>query len=92
MKKSLKTYSQSLLFDLSAEELVELEKELNEIIGDLDSIKSIKTGDLEGANYPDNDFFTALREDVVAQTDKKVNYFSNAESFENDFVVVKYDK
>lgn len=88
-KEKIKSLSKTLYFDLSNEQLIELEKEFIEIQQKIDVLKKINTDNIESTNFCLVSSNSNLRKDEIVLASDNKKHLSNAKQIINDYVVIK---
>ncbi len=91
-KEKLKALSMKLMFDLNEEEIIDIEKEFNNIIKTINKVKDVNISNIEQTSM-----IEPIRLETFLNDDECFNYdyedvFSNCKYFKNNMVVIKNEK
>ncbi len=91
-KEKLKALSMKLMFDLNDKEIIDIEKEFNNIVKSIDKVKDINI-----SNIKQTSMIEPIRLETFLNDDQYVDYnyeevFSNCKHFKNNMVVIKNEK
>lgn len=87
-KEYFKTLAHQIMFDLSEEELEELQEDFKDLTKQMELLDKIDTSNVEVMVYPFEEDTTYLREDVVNNVITKEEALLNAPKVLNDQIVV----
>lgn len=87
-KSLLKKLANQLMFDVSDEEIVELQKEFEKLSEQMELLNKIDTEGVEEMVYPFEEPTTFLREDEVDVVISKEDALVNAKRVKDDYVLV----
>lgn len=87
-KEYFKSLANQIMFDLSDEELEELQEEFKDLIKQMELLNKIDTDGVEPMVYPFEEATVYLREDVVTNVISKEDALANAPKALNDQIIV----
>lgn len=87
-KSLLKKLANQLMFDVSDEEITELQKEFDKLSEQMELLDKIDTDGVEEMVYPFEEPTTFLREDEVDSIISKEDALVNAKRVKDDYVLV----
>jgi aspartyl/glutamyl-tRNA(Asn/Gln) amidotransferase C subunit len=87
-REEIQFVANSLFFNLNEKEIYLIEHQSENLLDELDRLEHFDVSNVKPTNFPVDQSFSTLREDVV-QTSQSDEIISNASEKKNKFVVVK---